>query len=403
MFTDFFFLLRAYGVPVTLMEWLTFTEALARGLAASSFTGFYHLGRAVLVKSEAYYDQYDQAFAAAFHGVDEPAALAEALWEWLAQPDPPLPGLSPEERRLLAEARQALDLQALRSLLEERMREQREAHHGGSHWIGTGGTSPFGHGGIHPGGVRLAGRSLGNSAVKVAEERRYQGYRTDATVGVRQFELALRRLRRLSSRDEAPPDELDLQATVETTGQRGGALSLVWRRSRRNQTRVVLIMDAGGSMHAHLRICNRLFTALNRATHLRDLRTYYFHNCVYDHLYLDPTCHPRNAVHTTQVLRELSADYKLIMVGDAAMAPSELLEPDGIIWWSMRNEEPGILWLERLARHFRHAVWLNPIPAVAWETIYGRETIALVRAVFPMFELTVDGLAAAVRSLLVRR
>ncbi|MCZ7663474.1 MAG: VWA domain-containing protein [Thermoleophilia bacterium] len=401
MFVQFFFLLRAHGVPVTLMEWLAFTEALVRGLAGSSLTGFYYLGRAVLVKSETHFDQYDQAFAAAFRGVETPAALAQAIWEWLAEPSGLL-GLSDAERRLMEQAMEALDLEDLRALLEERMREQDAAHHGGSHWIGTGGTSPFGHGGAHRSGVRLGGVAMGRSALKVAEERRYQSYRTDATVGVRQFELALRRLRRLSSRNESPPDELDLEATIDETGRHGGALTLVWRRSRRNQTRVLLVMDAGGSMHAHTRLCSRLFTAVNRSTHLKELRLYYFHNCVYDHLYLDPTCHPRSAVPTTQVLRELPADTKLILVGDASMAPSELLQSDGIIWWSMRNEEPGIVWLERLAGHFRHAVWLNPVPAASWEATYGRETIALVRAVFPMFELTVDGLTAAVRSLLVR-
>ena len=165
----------------------------------------------------------------------------------------------------------------------------------------------FGHSGFHPGGIRVGGESRNRSAVKVAGERRYRGYRADTVVGSRQFEVALRRLRRLSSRDETPPDELDLDATIQATADHAGALSLQWRRSRRNQTRVLLLMDAGGSMHAHLRICSQLFTAVNRATHFKDLRLYYFHNCVYDHLYLDPTCHPRNSVLTARVMQELSS------------------------------------------------------------------------------------------------
>ncbi|MHB9113616.1 MAG: vWA domain-containing protein [Thermoleophilia bacterium] len=402
MFAQFFFLLRAHKVPVSLTEWLTLSEALARGLALSSLSAFYSLARSILVKSEAYFDQYDLAFQEAFAGVETPEEIADEVWDWLRE-GAEIPGLSAAERAALAAGLGALDLEELQRLFLERMSEQHEAHHGGSHWIGTGGTSPFGHSGVHQGGIRIGGESRGSTAVKVAAERRYKGYRTDATVGVRQFETALRRLRQLSTRNDGPLDELDLEATIDATADHAGALHLEWRRPRRNQTRVLLLMDAGGSMHAHISACNRLFTAVDRATHLKDLRRYYFHNCVYDQLYLDPTCHPRNSLPTARVLQELARDYKLVVVGDACMAPSELLEPNGIIWWSATNEEPGIDWLHRLARHFHRSVWLNPVHERSWSTIYGRDTIALVRTVFPMFELTVDGLAAAVRSLMVRR
>lgn len=402
MFAEFFFLLRARKVPVSLTEWLTLIEALSLGLALSSLSAFYYLARATLVKSEAFFDQYDLAFQEAFEGIETPDEIHDEVWEWLRQGGP-LHGLTAAERAALEAGMGRLDLDELRRLFEERLREQKEAHHGGDHYIGTGGSSPFGHSGFHPGGLRVGGESMGQSAVKVAAERRYRGYRTDATVGVRQFETALRRLRQLSSKNEGPADELDLDGTINKTADHAGALSLVWRRPRRNQTRVLLLMDAGGSMHAHISACNRLFTAVDRATHLKDLRRYYFHNCVYDNLYLDPTCHPRNSIPTARVLRELSPDYKLVIVGDASMAPSELLEPNGIIWWSMGNEEPGLEWLRRLERHFHRAVWLNPIAERLWETIYGRETIAMVRSVFPMYELTVDGMGDAVRNLMVRR
>ncbi len=321
MFTDFFFLLRAYGVPVTITEWLMLTEALADGLAYSDLNRFYSLARSVLVKSETFFDQYDQAFAHAFRGVETPREIADEVWRWLADPQAPL-GLTPQEVQELLARLEQLDLDEFRRRFEERMLEQTEAHHGGSHWIGTGGTSPFGHGGVRPGGLRLGGAGLNRSAVKVAEERRYQGYRTDATVGVRQFEVALRRLRRLSSRHAGPLDELDLDGTIQSTADHAGALTLEWRRPRRNTLRVALLMDAGGSMHAHLRLCSQLFTAVNRQSHFKELRFYYFHNCVYDHLYLDPTCHPRNSALTAQVLRELDPETKLVVVGDAAMAPS---------------------------------------------------------------------------------
>lgn len=402
MFTHFFFLLRARKVPVSLTEWLALTEALAKGLALSDLSVFYALARAVLVKSEAYYDQYDQAFQEAFGDVESVADITDQVWEWLKE-GYDLPGLTAAERAALAAGLGGVDLDELRRLFEERLREQKEEHHGGSHWIGTRGTSPLGHSGAHPGGIRIGGQSRNSTAVKVAAERRYKGYRTDATVGVRQLETALRRLRQLSSRNDGPLDELDLDASIDSTADHAGLLHLEWRRPRRNQTRVALLMDAGGSMHPYINVCNRLFTALDRATHLKDLRRYYFHNCVYDHLYLDPTCHPRNSIPTARVLQELSRDYKLVLVGDASMAPSELLEPNGIIWWSMANEEPGLEWLRRLDRHFHRCAWMNPVHERHWDTIYGRDTIALVRTVFPMFELTVDGLTAAVKNLMVRR
>ena len=403
MFTQFFFLLRAYGVPVTLTEWLMLMQALAKGLAFSSLGQFYLLARAVLVKSETFFDQYDQAFAACFAGIETPAEIADEVWGWLADPFN-VPAMTEEERRLLAEwLGSEADLEELRRLFEERLREQTEAHHGGSHWIGTGGTSPFGHSGLHPGGIRVGGERRSRSAAKVAAERRYRGYRTDVEVGVRQFEVALRRLRRLSSRNEGLPDELDLEETVEKTADNAGRLELRWRKGRRNNVRVLLLMDVGGSTDPYVRLCSRLFTAVNRASHFKELRFFYFHNCVYDWLYTDTSCSLDRAISTNGVLRDLPGDYKLIVVGDAEMAPSELLQRDGVIWWGFGNDEPGIDWLRKLRGHFEHSVWLNTVPAAEWEHAYGRFTIGRIREVFPMYELTVDGMTAAVRSLLVRR
>ena len=401
MFTDFFFLLRFYGVPVTVTEWLALMRALALGLAPAGLDQFYGVARSVLVKSEAYFDQYDQAFAAMFEGIETPPRIEDEVWEWLAHPLE-MPGLTDEERRLLAGALEDLDLVALERLFRERLAEQTEAHHGGSHWVGTGGTSAFGHSGFHPGGIRLGGESRHRSAVKVAGERRYRGYRTDQEVGVRQFDLALRRLRRLSSRNEGVADELDLDETIDQTAGNAGRLSLVWRKSRKNAVKVVLLMDVGGSMHPYIRLCSQLFSAVNRSSHFKDLRTYYFHNCVYDWLYLDTSCSLSDAVSTKRVLQELPGDFKLILVGDAAMAPSELMSRHGIIWWGYGNEEPGIEWLRRLRRHFDHSVWLNTIPEADWDRTHGTTTIRKVREVFPMYELTVDGLTAAVKQLMVR-
>jgi len=402
VFTTFFFLLRAYGVPVTITEWMMLMRALAEGLALSSLDRFYSLARSILVKSETYFDQYDQAFLACFEGVETPVEIADEVWDWLSDPLA-LPGLSEAEKRELMALMDDLDLDELQRLFEERLAEQTEAHHGGSRWVGTGGTSPFGHSGFHPGGIRVGGESRGRSAVKVAGERKYRGYRTDVKVGVRQFELALRRLRQLSSKNEGLPDELDLDETIEETADNAGRLSLMWRKSRKNAVRVILAMDVGGSMSPYIRLCNQLFSAVNSQTHFKDLKTFYFHNCIYDWLYVDTDMTTHNAVSTHRVIQECAGDYKLIVVGDGAMAPSELLSRHGIIWWGYSNEQPGIEWLRQLRRHFDHAVWLNTIPADQWGWAYGSRTISLIRDVFPMYELSLDGLQGAVKKLMVAR
>jgi uncharacterized protein with von Willebrand factor type A (vWA) domain len=296
-----------------------------------------------------------------------------------------------------------LDLAQLKQMFEERMREQKSQHHGGSRWVGTGGTSPFGHSGYHPGGIRVGGGSLRQSAVKVAGERKYLEFRGDETLGVRQFEVALKKLRQFTTRIEGPKDELDLDGTISATCNNAGKLKLVWDRPRKNSIKIILLMDSGGSMVPFYKLCNQLFTAVNQSAHFKALDIYYFHNCVYDRVFLDPLCQHRNSIKTEDLLRNHNSDYKLIVVGDASMAPSELTHIDGIIDWGLTNSEPGIVWLERLVRHFTHWVWLNPIPENRWNSAYGRYTINLVREVFPMFELTVDGLDQAVKKLKVKR
>lgn len=398
MFIDFFYLLRSYGVPVSLTEWMALVEALSLGLAHSSLYGFYCLARAVLVKSEAHYDRYDQAFQHYFQGIETPPELTEKVLQWLENALPPL-RISPEERRLFQE----WNLDELRRQLEQRLKEQKGEHHGGGHWIGTGGRSPFGHSGYHPAGVRLGGRSVNKSAVKVAAERKFRGFRTDEVIGVRQFEVALRKLRQLSSKVEGPQDELDMEETIKATAEKGGLLHLAWTRSRKNTVKVVLLMDSGGSMTPHTRICSQLFTAMNRASHFKDLRFFYFHNCIYDYIFLDRSCQLRNAIKTELFLSQLEPDYKLIIVGDASMAPSELLMINGAIDWNMSNNEPGILWLKRIVAHFHHTVWLNPILSEYWDWTEGAYTIARIKDIFPMYELTVEGLEQAIKKLKVKK
>lgn len=394
MFVNFFHQLKSEGVPVSLNEWMTLMEALAKGLSFSSLTGFYYLARAVLIKSEAHYDRYDLAFAKHFQGLETTDDIIKQALNWLANSLPPL-HVPPGERSPFT----PWDLDELRRQLEDRLKNQHGEHHGGSQWVGTGGRSPFGHSGYHKAGVRIGGPSVNRSAVKVAAERHYQEFRDDQITGVRNFEVALRKLRQFSSRTDGPKDELDLDGTIDATCKNAGKLKLVWERPRRNTMKVILLMDSGGSMDQYMEICSRLFVAAHRATHFKDMRFYYFHNCIYDSLYTTPVLVSRNAVKTDDVLSSLNADYRLIIAGDASMAPSELTMRGGAINWDMYNEQPGLFWLERLARHLPFSVWLNPIPSDRWTTAEGYYSIALIRRVFPMYELTPEGLEQALKKL----
>lgn len=398
MFTGLFFALRDEGVNVTITEWLTLMEALQLGLADNSLTGFYYLARSVLVKSETRYDAFDRAFLRCFEGIETPPEITEQVLEWLENALPPLkmdPGAKTPDLNW--------SLEELKRKLAERLLEQKEQHHGGAYWIGTGGTSPFGHSGYHPAGVRIGGSSVNRSAVKVAAQRAYRDFRTDETLHTRHFELALRKLRLLSTAVEGERDVLDLDATVDATGRNAGRLELVWTRGRKNNVKLVILMDSGGSMNPYQRLCSRLFNAANKSTHFRDLRFFYFHNCVYEVIFNDPFCLRRNSMATYDFLSRFGPDYRLIIVGDASMGAGELLMPYGALDWGAENEEPGLVWLKRLAGHFEHSVWLNPIPQAHWEMVEGAGTIRLVGEIFPMFELTLDGLNAAIKKLKVKK
>lgn len=401
MFTDFFYLLRHEGVPVSITEWMTLMEALNAGLAESSLSRFYYLARAVLVKSECHFDRYDLAFQKYFQGIETPEKLQDMVSEWLKNPLP-LKTFSEEERNRILNSLGLPDWESLKSALAERLLTQDGVHHGGTKWIGTGGSAPFGHSGFRPGGMRIGGESNSQSAVKVAAERNYQKYRSDQILGARQFENALRRLRQFSSRLEGVKNQLDLDNTIAETCRNAGKLKLIWTRSRKNTVKIIVLMDIGGSMYPYANICSQLFSAVHKSTHFQDLRFYYFHNCIYDYLYLDADYSPSRTVKTEELLRSLNPDYKVMVIGDAAMAPSELMMIDGNIFWEMGNEQPGIVWLQRLAEKFPYNVWLNPIPERDWDMRHGSETIQMVRNIFPMYELSLEGLEKAIKKLMVR-
>lgn len=403
MFEELLDHLRDEGVPVATDEWLALQAALSLGLAGSSLARLHGLARALLVKSERHYDAYDLAFLR-FAGALAPTSpeIAERVLGWLSE-HPGEPVLSAERRARLDAALERLDMEEMRRRLTERLENQDGAHRGGSRHIGTGGTSPFGHSGHHRGGIRIGGEGRGRTAAQVAAERRYRDLRTDAQLGAREMGVALRRLRHLSTRVAGPARELDVEGTVRDTAGAGGQLRLRMRRPRRNDVRVLLLLDIGGSMDDHVAQVDRLFTAVHQASHFRDLAVRYFHNCVYDRLYRSARLDPRDSEPTLGTLARLSPEYKLVVVGDACMAPSELALPGGALDLHQENAEPGWAWLERLAAHFTRSAWLNPVPERWWPSVHGARTLGGVREVFPMYELTVDRLGAAVDRLMARR
>ncbi|MGE5381755.1 MAG: vWA domain-containing protein [Methylocystaceae bacterium] len=398
MFTDFFYLMRIMGLKVSLNEWMSLIDALDQGLCGASLTEFYHLCRAILVKTEADYDKFDMAFAQYFYGIETPEGLPEQIWEWL---DKELP-LREFDKELFKNQRQ-LELEELKKMLEERLKEQTEEHHGGNYWVGTGGTSPFGHSGYHPGGIRIGGESRNLSAVKVAEERRFRDFRTDETLDIRQFQMAFRKLRQFSSRIEGAKTELDLDETVKETCDNAGFLKLVWDRPRTNTLKVLLLMDSGGSMRPYSRICSQLFQAAHNSNHFKDLKTYYFHNCFYDYLYEDPACLTSRSADTQFVMNNLDPEYRVIIVGDASMGSYELTQPGGCIEYGVYNEKPGLWWLRSLSNRYSHVVWLNPIPQRHWDYTDGWWSINKIKEIFPMYELTVEGLDASIKKLKVAK
>ena len=387
MFVDFLYELRSRKVPVGAQEAVGLAQALSAGLHDSSLDGFYQVARAMLVHSEAHLDDFDLAFAKHFRGVHvEAKKIAEELLDWLKDPIK-MRELSEEEKSLI----EKLDLEEVLRQFEERLREQRERHDGGNRWIGTGGTSPFGREGFHPSGIQVGGKG-GNGrggAMQSADARKYRPYRSDVVLDVRQIEVALRKLRAFAREGGEP--ELDIDATIDATAKNAGEIENVTRPPRRPNTRVILMMDVGGSMDPYAGLMSQLFSAAKRATHWKELRTYYFHNCIYGKLYRTEGL--RDPVPVRDVLHECGKHYKLVLVGDASMAPYELL---GAAGYGEEGRAPGVAWLMMLRDHFDRAAWLNPDGI----SPYPHPTVDAIKGIFPMFALTLEGLGEAVAELI---
>ena len=392
MFVEFVYELRRAGVRVGAQEALALADALEKGLHGDSLDGFYDVARAVMVHRVEDMDAFDVAFDAYFRGIAaQSIEITDQLLEWLRDPAARR-DLSDEEKALL----ERLDLEELRRRFLERLAEQRGRHERGSRWIGTGGSSPFGRGGYHPTGLSIgdgppAPNDGGAGALARAALRAHRGLRGDRTLDTRQIALALRRLRAFVR--EGARLELDLEGTIDATAKNAGELEVVVRPERRPNVRVLLLLDVGGSMDPHVDLCERLFSAARGATHWKRLEVLYFHNCVYGRVYRKANL--TNGVSLDEVLHATDPMWKLIVVGDALMHPSELFQ-GGSAWthhtdWSA---EPGIGWLQHLAGAYRRAAWLNPEPETLW-----RGTAATIARLFPMFRLSLDGLARAVQHL----
>ncbi len=391
MLIGFFQTLRAAQLKVTVGEFLTLLDALDQGVLAqaggTSIDNFYVLARATLVKDEAQFDKFDRAFGAYFKGISQLADFSQDVpLDWLRQTLER--ELSPEEKARI----EAMGWDELMATLKKRFEEQKERHEGGSKWIGTGGTSPFGHGGYNPQGVRMGGAGKNKNAVKVWEQRQYKDYDDNVALGTRQIKIALRRLRRFAR--EGAAEELDLNSTISHTAANAGWLDIRMRPERHNHVKVLLLMDVGGTMDEHIHRVEELFSATR--TEFKHLECYYFHNCVYDFLWKNNQRRRSEKFATWDVVRKYSRDYKLIFVGDATMSPYEVLQPGGSA--EHHNQEPGAVWLQRLTQAYPHFVWINPEPPGVWPY---RQSIGLIQQLMGqrMHALSLAGLDAAMRQL----
>ncbi len=389
MLVDFFLHLKSRQLPVSTKELLALLEALEARLVSGSLDDFYLLARTLLVKDEALYDRFDRAFGEYFKGIEAlPGFDAMVPEEWLEL----------AARKHLSEADRArlqkLGYEKVLEQLKERLAEQKERHAGGSKWIGTAGTSPFGHGGYNPEGVRIGGDSVGNrTAIKVWDQREFRNLDDSLDLGVRNIKVALRRLRRFARKGAAT--ELDLDGTIAGTARNGGWLDLQLRPERHNAIKVLLFLDVGGSMDDHIQACEELFSAAR--SEFKHLEHFYFHNCVYEGVWKDNRRRHGEKLATWDVIHTYGPDYKLIFVGDASMSPYEVARPGGSVeHW---NEEAGAVWLQRLVNTWPRAAWLNPLAESDWGYT---PSIGMIREVIGkdrMFPLTLDGLERAMRSL----
>lgn len=399
MFTSFFYLLRARGLAVSLNEWMSLVEALDLGLHGSSFTGFYYLCRSVLVKSEVDFDKFDGAFLEFFKDMEFASdELPQELLDWLEHPQDE-PGKEFDMNRAMEN--EYLSQAEIQRMFLERLEEQKEEHNGGSYWVGTGGVSVFGNSGFSPRGIRVGGEGGQRRAFQVAGERKFRDFRQDNTLDTRQFQVAFRKLRQFSTRAEQSRTEFDIDGTIRETCDNAGSLKIVYDKPRKNTVKLLLLMDSGGSMEYYSRLCSALFQAVSKSNHFKDFQAFYFHNCIYSKIYTEADLRQRSVISTDWILNNISSEYKVIIVGDAQMEPSELLDPS-YYTYGVRDEVTGLEWLTRFREKYPHIVWLNPSERPSWGGWWAK-TYDIINKDFPMYRLTLDDLNIALKKLMVSR
>ncbi|QRX82120.1 VWA domain-containing protein [Glaciimonas sp. PAMC28666] len=387
MLIDFFYTLKNAKIPVSIKEFLILLEALQKHVITPSLDNFYYLARTTLVKDEAHYDKFDKAFGLYFKGIQTIFDKnPEIPLDWLVQRMKR--DLTPEQLAQL----EKFGYDKLMDRIKELLEEQKGRHEGGNKWIGTGGTSPFGHGGTNPEGIRMGGSGGNRTAVKVWEARSYRDYDDERELNTRNIKVALRRLRRFAR--EGMAEELALDDTIRATAHNAGYLDIRMQAERKNNIKVLMLLDVGGSMDDHIARTEELFSAAK--SEFKNMDFFYFHNCVYDYVWKNN--HRRHAERfpTWDILRKYKPDTKLIFVGDATMSPYEILQPGGSVEYS--NDEAGADWLQRFTNAFPKFIWLNPEPEGLWQY---RQSVEIVKQLMSnrMFGLTIDGLERGMRLL----
>jgi len=394
MLVQFFFTLRKYRLPVSLRELLDLINALKKGVIFADVDAFYHLARTIMVKDETHFDRFDKAFSDYFSGIAD-LDLLESLKQQHNLPEDWLrkefeKHLSDEEK---AQLKAMGGLDELMKTLKERLEEQQKRHAGGNKWVGTGGTSPFGAYGYNPEGVRIGQDGNRNrQAVKVWDKREYKNLDTDREIGSRTIKLALKKLRKFARTGAS--DTLDLNETIRATAKQGGMLDVKMAPERHNAVKILMLFDIGGSMDDYIHTCEELFSAAQ--SEFKHLEFYYFHNCLYEHVWQDNARRHSNVIDTMTLVNKFTSDYKVIFVGDATMGPYEIAYPGGSV--EHYNEEPGSAWLSRVTNHFDKVAWLNPQPVEHWPYY---QSIGFIKELMNnrMYALSLDGISRAIKEL----
>ena len=391
MFVEYFYYLKE-RLPVSITEYMTLMEALEKGLI-HNMVEFYYISRSILCKNEHHFDIYDISFANFFKdaSLKFPEEIKQEIWDWLQKDINPLE-LPDGFQEFL---NQHFDIEELQKHFEELLKKQDDEHNFGDQWIGTQGFSQFGHSGQNPMGMRVGGSSGMRMAIQIAQKRIFADYRKDIVLDTRQIKVALKRLKKLE--EIGKQDELNMDKTIDETARNGGDIELIFEKKRKNNVKLILLMDVGGSMTPYAHLVNLLFSAANNMSHWKDFKFYYFHNCVYDQLYFNAQRNSDEAIDFDELLRKYDNKYKVVVVGDAAMASWELTERYGSIYYYHRNEMPGIYYIREIANHFKNnVVWLNPelirLEWVPW-------TRKIISSLIPMFNLTIEGIEEAMNYL----